>query len=584
MEDLTLIMFQRMGTLLIMTFMLTRFPLFRQLLDREVNISTSVYFSVLFGLFGIAGTYAGVVIHDGVPNPSFWLFTLNGNDTIAHSGLVGVVIGGLFGGPVVGLSSGIITGFHLYTLGGFAALANALAAPVTGLFAGWIGRFFSQERVISATKALFIGMFAPILLMGFILIFSSSPEVSIPIVNIIGIPMVITNSISIAIFTTMFRVALKEEERAAAFETQRALKIADLTIPHLKQGLTADTANATAELLMRELKAAAVAVADTDHILSHVGIGRSHHHPGEKLQTELLYKAIATGSIQIAYRRSQIQCAHKKCPLGASIIVPISQAGHVAGLINIYYKRPQQIRSVEIVLAKGLGKLISSQLSLAMSEKISRLMKDTELRVLQAQINPHFLFNTLNSIVTLIRTDPQLARHVTVHLGNFMRQNLKITSSRLIPIAQEMNHLNSYLEIIRIRFADQISIVCEVDEELADVLIPTATLQPLVENCINHGLKEKSANGKIAVQIRKKADRVQVSIEDNGSGIPGHILPLLGEVPISSSEGNGIGVHNVNHRLISLLGVQSRLQIRNKTEGGSRITFSIPIHVQERTG
>ncbi|MCK9911360.1 histidine kinase, partial [Microbacteriaceae bacterium K1510] len=88
----------------------------------------------------------------------------------------------------------------------------------------------------------------------------------------------------------------------------------------------------------------------------------------------------------------------------------------MVGLIKLYFKRPQQIRKVEEVLAVGLSKLISNQLTLALAERMAGLMKDAELRMLQAQINPHFLFNTLNSIVTLIRMDPDLARHMTIQL------------------------------------------------------------------------------------------------------------------------------------------------------------------------
>jgi two-component system sensor histidine kinase LytS len=584
MEQLTLLLFERMGILLILTFILTRIPLFRQLLDREVSLRTSLYFSILFGLFGIGGTYTGVVVQESqlIP-PSFWITPLQDYEAIASSGLVGVVIGGLLGGPIVGVGAGLITGLHLYSLGGIAALAGGLSAPITGLIAGLIARFYSQERVISSSKALFIGMFAPILQMGLILIFSSPPKATIALVNLIGIPLVLTNSIAIAILTTMFRVALKEEERAATFETQRALKIAELVLPHLKQGLTPSTAEATARLLMKELKAAAVAVTDTEHILAHVGTGSSHHLAGEKIQTELSRIAITTGEVQIALSRDQIQCQKPNCSLGATIIVPFSQASKVAGLIKLYFKRPQQIRTVEEVLARGLGKLISNQLNLSLAEKMTSLMKDAELRVLQAQINPHFLFNTLNSIVSLIRIDPDLARHVTIQLGVFMRLNLKVTSSQLIPIQQEINHLNAYLEIIGIRFADQFSIQCKIDPGLEEVLIPPATFQPLVENSIHHGLREKPHGGKINIHVERLRDKVCITIQDNGSGVSSYILNDLGKKQVSSRhEGNGIGVYNVNQRLITLFGQESQLHIQNREGGGCQITFAIPFTAPEK--
>ncbi|RXT08767.1 LytS/YhcK type 5TM receptor domain-containing protein [Ammoniphilus sp. CFH 90114] len=576
MEQLTLLLFERTGILLILTFILTRIPMFRQLLDREVSFRTSLYFSIIFGTFGSAGIYAGVIVTEDQLISSFWITTLELDEGLAHSALVGVVIGGLLGGPVVGVGAGLITGIHLFSLGGFTALANGLSAPITGLLAGWIARFFSHERVITASKALFIGMFAPILLMGLILIFSYPPDESIRLVNTIGIPMVLTNSVSIAIFTTMIRVALHEEERSAAFETQRALKIAELTLPYLKKGLKPETALATAHLLKKELKAAAVAVTDTEHILAHVGIGSNHHLPGEELQTELARTAIRTGEVQIAYHRNQIQCRESKCPLGASIKVPIIQAGRVTGIIALYFKRPQQITKVEEALARGLGTLISNQLNLALAENMANLMKDAELRILQAQIHPHFMFNTLNSINTLIRLDPQLARHVTVQLGTYMRLNLKMVSSQLVPIKQEMSHLQAYIEIIKIRFADQFAIHCEMEEELEEVFIPPVILQPLVENSIHHGLKGKPNGGEIRIQVKREGNQVKVVVEDNGSGIAEEVIEHIGKTSVKSQEGNGIGVYNVNQRLTSLFGPDAKLNFENREGGGCRIFFSIP--------
>lgn len=160
MKEITLLLFERLGILLVIAFILTRIPLFRRLIDRELNIQTSIYLSFLFGLFGIAGTYSGIVIHDLEPVSSFWIPSLANNETIAHAGLVGVVIGGLLGGPWVGLGAGLVAGVHLFYLGGMTPVAGLLSAPLTGFIAGWIARFYSMERVISPSKSLFIGMFS----------------------------------------------------------------------------------------------------------------------------------------------------------------------------------------------------------------------------------------------------------------------------------------------------------------------------------------------------------------------------------------------------------------------------------------
>lgn len=478
---------------------------------------------------------------------------------------------------MVGLGAGVIAGFHIYEMDGFAAAPMGLSIPITGLLAGYVARFFSQERVISPSKAIFIGMFAPVIQMSLLLIMSSTPDLARTMVNVIGIPMVLTSSISIAIFTTMIRVALQEAERSAAIEAERSFTIAERILPHLKRGLTPQTAMTAALVLQKEAKAAAVAVTDRERVLAHVGAGADHHLPGEELQSELDWRAIYSGAIDTGLSRESLGCKHKKCALQAVILVPIKEGGSVVGLIKLYFRRPQQIGKVQEALAKGLGNLISNQLTLALAEQMKGLMKDAELRMLQAQIHPHFLFNTLNSIVTLIRVDPQLARHMTIQLGVFMRFNLKLTANPLVTVRQELDHLHAYLEIIRIRFSEQFVVRTFVDPGVDDVLIPPGTLQPLMENSIQHGLRDMPSGGEIILQVILQDTHVVFRIEDNGKGIPEEILPSLGREPMARNEGNGIGVHNVNQRLISLRGQEAKLHFANKPEGGSVITFAIPI-------
>jgi two-component system sensor histidine kinase LytS len=576
MDLLIVALFERLGILLVAAFIFTRLPSFKFLLEREMNWKTAIYYSLIFGFFSIAGTLSGVQISGSEMIRSIWFPILDDIDGLAHSGIVGIVMAGLLGGPIVGLGAGLISGLHLLYMNGMTSLAFAYGAPFIGILTGLSARFFSKERVISPIKSLFIGMFATIISMCMILIFTSPSAAAILFVNFAGIPMVITNSVAIAIFTTMIRVVLHEKEQAQAIETKRALNIAERVLPFLKNGLTFDTAHSTAKLLMEELRPAAVAVTDTTQILAHLGSGAEHHLVSTPLQTESSRKALSSGHIEIVTEREQIQCKEKKCPLGAAILVPFIQSGKVAGLIKLYFKRAQQIRAVDIALAQGLGKLISNQLSLADAERITVLMREAELRTLQAQINPHFLFNTLNSIVSLIRINPTKARHITVQLAQFMRTNLKILSTPMITLEQELTHLKAYLEIVDTRFSEQLQILLDVDENLRPALIPPSTLQPLVENCIEHGLQQKSKNGHIEITISQIHDAVNISVMDNGIGIAPEVIDQLGNVRIKQGNGNGVGVYNVNQRLISLLGASSSLQICNQPEGGSVITFKIP--------
>ncbi len=577
MESLSVQLFQRIGLLLVLAFIMTRIPAFRYLLDRKRNLRTICSSAALFGVFGMISIETGVLVQNGVIMQHSIITSLGHTGTLVGPALVAIVIAGLFGGPIVGVLAGAITSGFVFVLGGPHLLADICIHPITGLLSGLTARFFSQERVIASQKAMFIGMFAPVLHMGLWLIFTADPLETIAEVNQIGLPLVVTNSVAIAVFTAMIHVVLVEQEQAAAMETQRALKIAEQALPHLRRGLNMETAEAIARLLYSELKIAAVSITDNRLVLAYVGIGSDHYQRGQRLQTKLSRIALESGQLQVAINHQEIQCDHVECPIHAAIMVPLSQSGETVGLINLYFQRAQQLRAVEINLALGLGKLMSVQLDVVAAEQLKELTRSVKLRHLQAQIQPHFLFNTLQMISTLIRVDPSLARHVTVQLGHFMRLNLRTSNHAVIPLGQELDHLKAYLEIINIRFSDKFKIRCEVPQMLKPAVIPPFTLQPLVENSIKHGLKDKLIGGEILIQITTQNSYFEIQVEDNGQGIPAELIEKLGHEPIDNSSGAGIGLFNLNQRLIGLVGNLSALHFSTGPAGGCVVFFQIPM-------
>ncbi|GIP36905.1 sensor protein LytS [Paenibacillus sp. J31TS4] len=580
MKELTLVLLERNALLLLVFFLLTRIPLFRKLIDREPDGKHWIPFSLLFGLFSVMGTYAGVRIEQDLSlMTSFWIPHLRPDEAIAGSSLVGVIMGGLLGGQRVGMLAGLLSGAHLLALGGATGIADALTVVLVGWLSGWITKQVQQPKVLSPTIAFYIGFFAVILHYSIVLIVCGPTPWIIAFVDTVGIPMVLTTSASVSIFMMMLLTALREKEAAAATETERALHIAELALPHLKQGLSFATAEATAQLLKRELKAAAVAITDTERVLAYVGTGSSAHEPGEPIASQLSLLALESGRMQIARQPAKLDPRYAK--LGAVIVVPFQQGGRVAGLIHLYFRSPERLRRIEIVLAEGLGKLISYQLEASLSEQLARHMKESELRMLQAQINPHFLFNTLNSIVTLIRTDPDLARHATVQLATFMRLSLQLTNAKLVTLRQELDHLKAYLDIMQIRFADRFTVSLMAEEGLAGARLPPATFQPLVENCIQHGLKDKQDGGFIAIYVTEAEGMLKATIEDNGTGIPEAVRAGLGDKPVQEGKGTGIGVYNVNQRLLALFGPGAGLDIGERPGGGTRIRFAVPLHSSE---
>ena len=184
-----------------------------------------------------------------------------------------------------------------------------------------------------------------------------------------------------------------------------------------------------------------------------------------------------------------------------------------------------------------------------------------------AQINPHFLFNTLNSITSLIRTDPDQARGVISKLSNILRRLLR-NHENLNPLREELQFIDDYMGIELVRFGDKLRFVKEIDPASLERLVPSMVLQPLVENSIRHGLSSKVEGGMIRVRSRLENGRLHLLVEDDGVGITEARLATLFE--------QGIGVSNVNERLKVLFGNDYRMWVDSRPGYGTQTEIEIP--------
>lgn len=576
MASLTMTLFERLGLLLIIAFVMTRTPGFRSLLYRKYNMKISFVHAGVFGLFGIASTVMGIVItSDGTISHQLVLFPVDDNHLIVSLSLVAIVIAGLLGGPTLGLGAGAISGLHSFFLGGVGGIANCLVNPITGLFSGLMSRFFSNERVISPLKAFFIGVFPPILHMQLLLIMNDNKGDIINVVNTIGLPLVLSNSIAIAIFTAMIGIVLREQENEAALSSKQALTIAQEALPFLKKDSRFEVAKGLAELLYSRLKLAAVAITDQKEVLAQKGLKEEILHYYIPSRLPLAQKAIQQKKMQIAATKGDLKFVHKKIPFEAAIFIPIVKDEEVLFLITFYFRKEEHLSPVEMMMAQGLGKLISDQLNMLEAEKLKAHIRDAELRNLQAQINPHFLFNSLQLIAGMFRENPANARYLTLQLASFMRFNLRLVSKSLVELEKECEHVEAYTAIIQERFKDRIQIHFHKPYDLSNILIPPSTIQPLVENCIQHGLKNMTDGARIDIFMEKGRDGITISVCDNGCGFPEELLTTVSVKPLKREKG-GMGIYNVNQRLVHLLGESAKLHIRNLPQGGSEVKFFIP--------
>jgi len=194
-------------------------------------------------------------------------------------------------------------------------------------------------------------------------------------------------------------------------------------------------------------------------------------------------------------------------------------------------------------------------------------LTEARLQALQMQLNPHFLFNTLNTISALIHTRPEDADRMVVRLGDMLRLTLDRACDQEVPLDRELALLEKYLEIERIRFEDRLQIHYAIAPEVRSAAVPCLILQPVVENAIRHGIELRESGGQISVGARQLGSQLELRVTDNGPG-----LPDSAETPIRE----GIGLSNTRARLLHLYGTDQDLQLKSEPLGGLEVILRFP--------
>jgi sensor histidine kinase YesM len=197
------------------------------------------------------------------------------------------------------------------------------------------------------------------------------------------------------------------------------------------------------------------------------------------------------------------------------------------------------------------------------SAELERLALDAQLRSLQAQIEPHFLFNTLANVVSLIDGAPDKARRMLEQLIDLLRATLAASRSERTTLGQECALVGAYLDILGIRMGERLRYTVDLPGELAEATVPPLSLQPLVENAVKHGLEPKLAGGTVSVRARAVDGALQVDVEDDGLGF-------------DDQKGAGVGLANLRERLRAAYGERARVAVSDRAPG-TRVSFTIPL-------
>ncbi|TEB10518.1 histidine kinase [Pelotomaculum propionicicum] len=353
------------------------------------------------------------------------------------------------------------------------------------------------------------------------------------------------------------------------------LQIANETLPYLRRGLNKETAYKTAEIILKLSDVSAVAVTDRETVLAYIGECSDHHLAGGPIITDATKHALETGELIIIKDKKGLNCPDKNCTLQSAVIAPLKCKGEVAGSVKLYQTSQGDLQPSVVKLATAVAQLLGLQMELAELDRQAQLVTKAELDALHAQINPHFLFNTLNTIITYTRTNPETSRRLLIRLASFFRQTLK-RHGHFNTLREEIEYVNTYLILEKARFREKLRIQRDIDPTLIDCQVPVLTLQPLVENAIKHGIQPKMGPGTVFISARRVDGEMIFEIRDDGVGISSEIMPKV--LLPGFGSGNGVGLSNVNERLKSLFGEDYGLRIESEEGNGTGVYVRVPLH------
>lgn len=286
---------------------------------------------------------------------------------------------------------------------------------------------------------------------------------------------------------------------------------------------------------------------------------------GDPISSPLTLEAIRDNKIVFADGvHTPYACSiSESCPLNSVLVVPLHIDHETIGAIKLYESRNRVFHGLSRALGEGITSLLSNQLLLSRYEEHKNLLCMAELKLIQAQVNPHFLFNALNTIISIVRKDPGRARDLLMDLSSFFRKNLK-RSSDMSTLEEELEHINAYLGIEKARFEDRLTVEMDIDPALMKLRVPTFTLQPLMENAIKHGISGMLEQGIARIHACRDGDKAVIHIEDNAGSFH------------DQGSGDGLGIKIVDTRIKSLMGQQYGTEVYCEPHRLTRVTVTIP--------
>ncbi|ADU50560.1 signal transduction histidine kinase, LytS [Thermaerobacter marianensis DSM 12885] len=355
------------------------------------------------------------------------------------------------------------------------------------------------------------------------------------------------------------------------------------TLPHLRHGLQPGTAQRVAEIVRCLTGADAVALSDRERVLALAGAAARHHESCPPLAGTPAGSVVASGRPRTVAGEDGAGCplggTGCGCPLRSAVMVPLQVRRRTVGTLQLLFTVPARPSRRTVDLARSVAQVLSLELELAWLAQQADLAAQARLDALRAQINPHFLFNVLNTIIVKSRSDPEQARRLLVRLADFFRYAMR-SRGHFASLSEEFAFVRAYLFLEQARYEGRLRVRYQIDPQALAATVPVLTIQPLVENAVKHGIAPKPDGG--LVELRIEADpltlRLRITVADDGVGMDAHRLRQALE-----RQSRGIGLANIRERLERLYGDQARCRIQSQPGRGTRVQIELPLQAAAPT-
>jgi two-component system, LytTR family, sensor kinase len=347
---------------------------------------------------------------------------------------------------------------------------------------------------------------------------------------------------------------------------QGAVHAATAILPHLRRGLSVDTAAPAVAPLRVLTGASAVALAVGDVLLGFDGAGHDHHRAGDPVDGLVRHHGDRRVHVE-----PRLACEDPRCPLRSAIVAPLAVQDRRIGTLIACFDRPGRLRLEESRVVAEAAALVAAMVELSEVEAQGERLARAELRALRAQISPHFIYNALAAVASFIHSRPEEARELLIEFSEFIRYAFA-RQRPYVTLADELQYVEKYLRLEQARFGERLRVRVQVDPAVLPAVMPVLSLQPLVENAVRHGIEARPEGGLVAIEGRDLGADVELRVSDDGEGIdPDRAAAAL------DGRGGGIGLGNVHGRLVATFGTGYGLAVeRDGDEPGTTVVMTLP--------